>query len=184
MKLAVYLIDGSGSMKVAWFAAFDTLFRELKKLSTPALLLAFQQNEVANKAIVAQGEYAALVNIADLMRQKSIVIVKKAPTPEEVGFEFRGQTPLLEAIILVMDLVAKRFSKVETTLHIFTDNRDSLVLKYADYARKYNNDKIAELKRKYGIKLVAHLMGDALLKHLDIYDETRLEVNPNLLRLI
>jgi len=182
MRLSVYLIDGSGSMWPAWFTAFSTLFRELKELKTPALLLAFQQNEVADKGVVKRGEYAALINIAEFMKQKSLVVIKRAPTPEELGFEFKGWTPLLESIILTMTLVASRF-KSQATIHVFTDNRDSMAPKQ-DYAKKYNANAIIDLKQKYGIRLVAHLMGDPLIKYLDIYDEVKLEVNPSLLRLI
>jgi len=185
MQLNVYLIDGSGSMRIAWFAAFDALFRELKVLKTPALLLAFQQKEIATRNAVAHGEYAAIINIAEFVRQKSLVVLRRAPQPEEVGFWFMGQTPLLESIVLTMKLVVDRFRKLKgATIHLFTDNRDSMVLKYPEYAKKYNNNTINDLKKKYGFKIVAHLMGDPLLKYLEAYDEVRLEINPSLLRLI
>jgi len=181
-EVETLLIDASGSMNVAWYDAFSVLYEVLRNTYTAVVLLAFKHVDSAgNLPIVTKGKYAAIINVAELLKRRGNVIeVKRAPSPQDVGMHFSGYTPLNEALILTMRLISQRFEN-PARIHVFTDNRDSIVAKDPEYAREFNDDRIIEVKRETKSRIIAHLVGDYLLKYTSKYDEVIIPRRPDLL---
>jgi len=184
-KVEVLLLDASGSMLPAWYDAFQELYKKLENTYHAIVLLAFKHvHHVGSLPVVTRGKYAAIINVAELLRRQGNVIkIKRAPAPEEVGMVFSGYTPLNESLILVMRIISQRFG-APAVIHVFTDNRDSMMAKDPEYAQLFNDEEVIRAKRETGSRLVAHLVGDYNLKYTVKYDEVVVSKRPELLDLI
>ena len=172
MRHAVFLIDGSGSMEIAWNEAWSRLFDMLRSTDTAFSILLFKQprylTEAEEKGVIDTDErFYAVVDIAKVLREKNLVRIKRTPQPSEIGITFRGKTPLLVSILRTVELARSNYPKADINIYVVSDNRDSMVhLNGYDYS----DADITVRKAELGVKVFLIPVGAFLSKYLSKYD--------------
>ncbi len=174
--LHVFLVDGSGSMRPAWDAAWSHLFEEARSIDQSFAILVFKQllnltdlatigrvRAAGRDPVIIDTTNLKVVNYGDVL----VTTERKLRRVPHPLITFSHRTPLNDAIIAVLELVDARYRRtgVRYILTVVSDNRD-----YGSTA-KWNHVVSAKEQAEGLEKLRIIAVGDFLNRYLEPYDE-------------